>query len=126
MEEWVTLKVYTHPHDAYAMLSKLEFEGLDCRLKDENTLLAHSFLSAAIGGVKLQVKNTDYDAAVLVLMDAGYEPDVEVPNALLIILDRWSSGFPFINQLDLVPRILGAIVITFGLLVFTILALLYF
>lgn len=28
MEEWITIKTYTYPHDAYATVSKLEYEGI--------------------------------------------------------------------------------------------------
>ena len=125
MEEWVTLKIYTHPHDAYAMISKLEFEGIACQLKDENTLLAHNFLSAAIGGAKLQVRKSEYDDAVLVLHAADYMPDVEVQNTLLSLLDNWSSRIPLINRIALLPRVIGLGATALTLLATVVLALLY-
>lgn len=126
MEEWVTLKVYTYPHEAYVLVSKLEFEGIACQLKDENTLLAHGFISTAIGGVKLQVKSSDYDDALLVLSVPGIEREFESPNTLVALLDRWSSRIPVINKLNFLPRVIGLGTLALTCCVSILLSLFYF
>ena len=55
MEELITIKTYTYPHEVYVERGKLESEGIQTFLKDEATVQVHNFYSNAVGGVKLQV-----------------------------------------------------------------------
>jgi hypothetical protein len=63
----VTLKIFMFPHEAYPLMSKLQDEGIECFLEGENTLTAQPFLSNAIGGVKLNIKESDAEKALEIM-----------------------------------------------------------
>lgn len=67
MEQLVTIKTFTYPHEAYVIRGRLESEGIPTFLKDEMTVQVHNFYSNAVGGVKLQVVVKDVDKALQVL-----------------------------------------------------------
>lgn len=67
MEQLVTIKTFTYPHEAYVIQGRLESEGIPTFLKDEMTVQVHNFYSNAVGGVKLQVTAGDVDKALQVL-----------------------------------------------------------
>jgi DNA-directed RNA polymerase subunit RPC12/RpoP len=53
----------------------LESEGITCFVKDELTVQVHPFISNAIGGVKLQVKESDLSQTIEILKETGYIKD---------------------------------------------------
>lgn len=59
----LTVNTYTLPHELAIHRSKLESMGIECFVKDELTVQVHNFYSNAIGGIKLQVKEVDFEAA---------------------------------------------------------------
>lgn len=63
----VTINTYTFPHELAIHKSKLESMGIECFVKDELTVQVHNFYSNAIGGIKLQVKEDDAEAAIEIL-----------------------------------------------------------
>lgn len=69
MEQWITILTFNYPHEAYVIRSKLESEGIVVFLKDENTVQAYNFLSNALGGVKLQVRERDVEEAKQIIGD---------------------------------------------------------
>ena len=68
----ITLSVYNYPHDLIVDKSKLEDEGIECFTKDELTVQVHNLLSNAVGGVKLQVMEQDYERAKTVLATSNH------------------------------------------------------
>ncbi|MFT5723311.1 MAG: hypothetical protein ACI9JN_000420 [Bacteroidia bacterium] len=52
--------------------SRLEFEGIECFVKDELTVQVNNFYSQAIGGIELQVKSEDVENALVVLTEMGH------------------------------------------------------
>lgn len=62
---------FTFPTELAVVKSKLESEGIECRVLDEYTVQAHNFLSQAIGGVRLQVSESDLEKARLILEENG-------------------------------------------------------
>lgn len=95
MNDWVTLISFTYVHEAAVLQSKLESEGIECQVKNANTLQVHHFLSNAVGGVQLQVKRSDYEHAMALLRETGREPDAPQPNPLLQGLLAFSKHIPF-------------------------------
>lgn len=77
MEQLVTIKTFTYPHEAYVIRGRLESEGIQTFLKDEMTVQVYNFYSNAIGGVKLQVFPEDVDRA-LSIIDSVKETPREV------------------------------------------------
>ena len=63
----VTLITFMFPTEAYPLMSRLEEEGIECFLGDENIVSVHPFLSNAVGGVKVNIKESDSEKALLVL-----------------------------------------------------------
>lgn len=74
MQQWITIKTFTYPHEAYIVQGKLESEGIRTFLKDEMTVQVYNFYSNAIGGVKLQIPEEDVDTALAIL---GEKKEVE-------------------------------------------------
>ncbi|MCB0807259.1 MAG: DUF2007 domain-containing protein [Bacteroidales bacterium] len=70
MENWIQLISFTFPHEAHLAKAKLESEGIETILRDELTTQVHNFYSNAIGGVKLLVKESDFNQAYTILKDS--------------------------------------------------------
>ncbi|HCC85715.1 MAG TPA: hypothetical protein DEQ06_03810 [Porphyromonadaceae bacterium] len=67
MEQLITIKTYTYPHEVYVERGKLESEGIETFLKDETTVQVYNFYSNAVGGIKLQVFSEDVNRALAIL-----------------------------------------------------------
>lgn len=63
---------FMFPTELAVVKSKLESEGIECRVLDEHTVQAHNFLSQAIGGVRLQVAESNLEKAKLILKENGF------------------------------------------------------
>ncbi len=63
MNNWTVLSTFTYPHEAHIIGGRLESEGIDVQIKDELTAQIYNFYSNAIGGVKLLVRDSDYQKA---------------------------------------------------------------
>jgi len=72
-ERLVTIGSYTHATDAHIARTKLEFEGIRAILLDEAMVTMNWFYSNALGGVKVQVFESDAEMARKVL-DIGLDP----------------------------------------------------
>ena len=77
-EKFITVLTFTFAHEVAIIRGRLESEGIPCFVKDELTVQIHPFYSNAIGGVKLQVRESDLDQAVEVLKEMGYIKDEEI------------------------------------------------
>ncbi|PWL40139.1 hypothetical protein DKG77_04760 [Flagellimonas aquimarina] len=62
-QEFHTLGSFEFPADVQIIKGRLEAEGIPVFLRDENTINSDPLISGAIGGVKLQVYNTDKERA---------------------------------------------------------------
>lgn len=71
MEQFVTVYTFNYPHEAYVIKGRLESEGIEVFLKDENTVQAYNFLSNAVGGVKLQVRESDVMEAMKIINETA-------------------------------------------------------
>ena len=47
-----TLKIFENPIDAHLLKTKLESEGIDCYLIDENTVSVMPLYNITVGGIK--------------------------------------------------------------------------
>lgn len=72
MENWKIILTFTHPHEAHIAKTYLESEGIETMIQDELTVQVNSFYSDAIGGVKLLVRESDYEYGIEVLNNGGY------------------------------------------------------
>ncbi len=91
MSNWITIRTYTYPQEAYVAKSFLESEGISVFLKDEFTTQIHNFYSNAVGGVKLQVIESEYDQGIELLKQGGFiksSEELAEENTEIIIVDR--------------------------------------
>lgn len=72
MNNWITVITFTYPSEAHMAQGFLESEGVESILKDEMTAQVNNFYSNAIGGVKIQVIDKDYENALSILKKGGY------------------------------------------------------
>jgi len=72
MEEiFELIGTYQYSSEAIIFKGKLESEGIDAFLKDNNTVDANPLYSNAIGGVKLFVRQEDFDRAKDVISEVS-------------------------------------------------------
>lgn len=116
MENWIEIISFTLPQDAYLVKGRLESEGIDIILKDELTAQVYNFYSNAIGGVKLLVKESDYEKAHEILVESKYIKVEEYkPNKFFVNFDKFSVKLPLIRKLRLELRLL--IIVTILLII---------
>jgi hypothetical protein len=70
----VTVAAFSEPIEAHLARSRLECEGLTCSLADEHIVGVYWLSTAAVGGVKLQVRERDREHALRVLEEASAKP----------------------------------------------------
>jgi hypothetical protein len=104
---FVTILTLNHPHELAIARGKLQSEGIECFVKDELTIQVNPFYSNAIGGAKLQVRESDIEKAVEILKEGGYIKDNDLQTPKLISdLDKFTSKLPFLNKLRLELRLM--------------------
>ncbi|HUH26153.1 MAG TPA: DUF2007 domain-containing protein [Flavobacterium sp.] len=64
-----TLKTFNNLIEAYLLKTKLEDEGVFCFLQDEYQISLNPLHSQALGGIKLQVTQDEWDKASVILND---------------------------------------------------------
>ena len=78
-EELITIANFSQVMEAHLSKMRLESEGIECFIADEFTVASNWLFSNAIGGVKLNVKESDVERALAVLQQAPVDMDtVEV------------------------------------------------
>ena len=88
--------------DAHIIMGRLQEDGIDCWLKDENTVTINPILTNAVGGIKLMVKKSDAEKAIVLLKDYHFAdqqshpcPDCGSNNTELITSPRKASNWLF-------------------------------
>jgi DNA-directed RNA polymerase subunit RPC12/RpoP len=71
-EKFITVLTFTFVYEAAIIRGRLESEGIPCFVQDELTIQVAPFYSNAIGGVKLQVRESDLNQAIEILKETGY------------------------------------------------------
>lgn len=85
----VTLVTYMFPAEAYPLMTQLELEGIECFLGDENIVSVQPFLSNAVGGVKVKIKECDSEKALLLLKQLTQNKKKEEKK----IDEKWAKDF---------------------------------
>jgi DNA-directed RNA polymerase subunit RPC12/RpoP len=117
--KFITLKTYDNSVDAHLLKSKLESEGIVCYLKDEFITNAYQQYSYPFGGVKLMVRNIDFDNACSILClieDNAFidkeNIDLKCPNCNSTkITSKYKFNNSFKGILSLLSSLLIALVI---------------
>ena len=72
MNNLTTIISFVYPHEPGIPRSLLESEGIECFLRDEMIVSVDPFYSNAIGGIKLQVWESDAERATEILIGGGF------------------------------------------------------
>ncbi len=59
----ITVATFNNPLEAHIICGRLESEGIECFLADENIVQANWLYANAVGGVKIRVRREDAAAA---------------------------------------------------------------
>jgi predicted RNA-binding Zn-ribbon protein involved in translation (DUF1610 family) len=73
MNDFILINVYSNYVDAHIARGVLEEEGINCWLKDENTLTIDPILTNAVGGIKLMVVRSQAERAAEILTNLRNE-----------------------------------------------------
>lgn len=88
MDNWNVIRTFTNPQDAHMAKAYLESLGINAMIEDELVQM-YNFAPNAAGGVKLLIRDQDWEAGVLFLSDGGYiYPADLVPDDEIQIVDR--------------------------------------
>lgn len=107
MDNFVTIKTFAYPIDLAVIRGRLEAEGIECVAQDELMAQANPFLSNAIGGIKLQVRQRDLQKAIEILEEGGYLKESDfLPTPLYTKLDNATFKLPFMKGLPMELRLI--------------------
>ena len=76
MSELKSIASFSFPHEAHLAKSKLEASGIRAFIRDEHTITMNWFYSNALGGVRLQVLESQMEEAIEVLKE-DFSKDIE-------------------------------------------------
>jgi predicted RNA-binding Zn-ribbon protein involved in translation (DUF1610 family) len=71
--EYILLKSFTNYIDAHIMFGRMEEAGINCWLKDENTVTLNPIITNAVGGIKLMVASNQAEEAQQLLKEFDLE-----------------------------------------------------
>ena len=66
-DRWLTVASFWQAAEAHIARLKLESEEIDCIIMDENLVAMDWFFASAVGGIKLQVRQSDFARATQLL-----------------------------------------------------------
>ncbi len=72
MDDWKTIITFTLPYEAHLAKGYLDSEGIESMIFDEVTVQMNFLYSNAIGGVKVLVRESDWDRGIEILKKGGY------------------------------------------------------
>lgn len=78
MSDYILINAYNNYVEAHIARGVLEEEGINCWLKDENTLTIDPILTNAVGGIKLMVFHTQAERAIDILLQLRNEARASV------------------------------------------------
>lgn len=115
---FVTVLIVHYSHETAIIRGRLEAEGIECNLVDELTVQVNPLYSNAVGGVKLQVRESDFEKTYNILKEGGYVTDSDFENPtpkLITVLDKYTSKIPFIKGFRFEMRIIILVSVLVGL-----------
>jgi hypothetical protein len=67
MEDFITIAVFSYPHEIIVLKHRLEQEDIPYFFENETTLSVAPMYSNALGGIKLKVHPNDFEAVRQIL-----------------------------------------------------------
>lgn len=111
MQKWTTIITFNHHHDAHMAKTRLEAEDIEVFMKDELSVQVQTYLSQALGGIKLQVRENQVLKAVHVLKTLGYDMDFKTTNEFWQKIDKATASIPLVSTLAVEIRLMVLIAI---------------
>ena len=107
--------------DAQALMALLRSEGIDCYLRNETSNQVFAGY-VDIGGVRIEILETEVEHAIQVMKNGGYEipEEDEVPEAIQVV-GGWSKNIPWLNALSFEKQLIVLFVVVavfLGLLIY--------
>ena len=115
MENFITIKTFVSATDLAIPQTLLEANGVECQVLDELTVQVNPLYSNAIGGIKLQVRESDIQKAIEILKNGGFITDEDLnPTDNLAKLKKVISQIPLLRNLrtELQLIIITAIIVS--------------
>ena len=97
-EKFVTVSTFTFAHEVAITRGRLEAEGITCFVKDELTVQVHPFYSNAVGGVKLQVRESELNQAIEILKETDYKEEELQLSQESSCLDKNNDNQPILRK----------------------------
>ncbi len=97
---WVTVASFPSVTDLALVEAEFRERGLDHRLRDALSVQVAPHMSAAMGGIRLEVPLHQREAAIDLLLDLGlHQMEASPVNPLLDGFDRWTKGWPLFGRM---------------------------
>lgn len=123
MYRFVTVLILNNPIDLIVLRTRLEDEAIDYLVPDELTTQVNPLYSVAVGGVRLQVRESQVSEVQELLKELGYWEEQKSERTFLDKFDSATSQVPFLNTIQPLFRFL--ILVTIFVLVLLALLLSY-
>lgn len=82
--ELITIKSFNNTIDAHILMARLEDEGIECTLFDENIVSINPLYSQLVGGIKLKVKEEDCNRAIQIVNEISSTPLTDDDNNVIM------------------------------------------
>lgn len=106
-DPFITVLTFTYPHELAVVRARLESEDIECNVLNELTAQVAPYYSNAIGGILLQVKESDLPKTLELLKEWGLlKNTVEEKNDPLSGLNKFTASIPFLKRISLEKRLL--------------------
>ena len=79
----ITLRTFDNAFEANMLKAKLESEGVDCYIYDENTMSVYGLNNFIVGGVKLKINSDDMKKAQEIIADIDVTPLTDDDNKII-------------------------------------------
>lgn len=123
MDRFVTVLILNNPIDLIVLRTRLEDEAIDYLVPDELTTQVNPLYSVAVGGVRLQVRESQVSEVQELLKELSYWEEQKSERTFLDKFDSATSQVPFLNTIQPLFRFL--ILVTIFVLVLLALLLSY-
>ncbi len=120
MDRFVTVLILNNPIDLIVLRTRLEDEAIDYLVPDELTTQVNPLYSVAVGGVRLQVRESQVSEVQELLKELGYWEEQKSERTFLDKFDSATSQVPFLNTIQPLFRFLILVTI-FVLVLFALL-----
>jgi hypothetical protein len=100
MNNLVTIRTFTYPSELLIIRTKLESEGIYYFVKNELITQVHPYLSTAVGGLELQVREEDVSRTLRIFKENNWIRDEDLqPSPFLVKLYHFFSRIPFLKSI---------------------------